>query len=137
MPQTKAGGAARHFVKEKRGHTRKTGTRPEGVSNHWARAFAAVTPKTKWVTDITYLPVAEEWLYLAVVLDLFSRQIMGGNESILQQKSLTLNSPFHEKQGKTKRLFEEWDSNNEVGSLSLGICRRLAVYTFRVIESIN
>lgn len=62
---------------KKRWRTRKTGTRPEGVSHHLARDFAAVTPNTKWVTDITYIPTAEGWLYLAVVLDLFSRQVMG------------------------------------------------------------
>jgi len=62
---------------KKRWRTRKTGTRPEGVTNHLARDFAAVTPNTKWVTDITYIPTAEGWLYLAVVLDLFSRQVIG------------------------------------------------------------
>ena len=31
----------------------------------------------KWVSDITYLPTTEGWLYLAVVLDLFSRKVVG------------------------------------------------------------
>ncbi len=62
---------------KKRWRTRKTGTRPEGVTNHLARDFSAVMPNTKWVTDITYIPTAEGWLYLAVVLDLFSRQVIG------------------------------------------------------------
>ncbi len=34
-------------------------------------------PNLSWVTDITYIRTQEEWLYLAVVLDLFSRQIVG------------------------------------------------------------
>jgi putative transposase len=39
---------------KKRWRTRKAGNRPEGVTNHLARDFTAVTPDTKWVTDITY-----------------------------------------------------------------------------------
>lgn len=33
--------------------------------------------RTVWVTDITYIRTYEGWLYLAVVLDLFSRQVVG------------------------------------------------------------
>jgi putative transposase len=39
--------------------------------------FNAEKPNQKWVADITYIPTAEGWLYLAVVLDLFSRKIIG------------------------------------------------------------
>ena len=39
--------------------------------------FNAEKPNQKWVADITYIPTAEGWLYLAVVLDLFSRKIVG------------------------------------------------------------
>ena len=39
--------------------------------------FEAEKPNQKWVADITYIPTAEGWLYLAVVLDLFSRKIVG------------------------------------------------------------
>ncbi|GJL66243.1 MAG: transposase [Nitrospirales bacterium] len=62
---------------KKRWRTRKVGARPAGVTNQLARDFAAATPNTKWVTDITYIRTAEGWLYLAVVLDLFSRQVIG------------------------------------------------------------
>jgi putative transposase len=41
------------------------------------RDFTATRPNTKWVTDITAIPTAEGWLYLAVVLDLFSRMVVG------------------------------------------------------------
>lgn len=34
-------------------------------------------PNKVWVTDITYIRTYEGWLYLAVVLDLFSRQVIG------------------------------------------------------------
>ena len=41
------------------------------------RQFEADAPNRKWVADITYVPTAQGWLYLAVVLDLFSRRVIG------------------------------------------------------------
>ena len=41
------------------------------------RDFTAAAPNRKWVADITYIPTRQGWLYLAVVLDLFSRRIVG------------------------------------------------------------
>jgi len=39
--------------------------------------FAAQKPNTVWISDITYIWTLEGWLYLAVILDLFSRQVVG------------------------------------------------------------
>ncbi len=39
--------------------------------------FTAINPNTKWVTDITYVYTAEGWLYLAAIMDLYSRRIVG------------------------------------------------------------
>ena len=41
------------------------------------RQFTAPAPNRAWVTDITYVPTREGWLYLCVFLDLFSRRIVG------------------------------------------------------------
>jgi len=41
------------------------------------REFQAQKPNQKWVSDITYLPTTEGWLYMATVMDLFSRRIIG------------------------------------------------------------
>ena len=41
------------------------------------RDFDVEAPNTAWVTDITYLATLEGWLYLAVILDLFSRRVVG------------------------------------------------------------
>jgi len=41
------------------------------------RQFLADKPNQKWVADITYIPTGEGWLYLAGVLDLFSRKLIG------------------------------------------------------------
>ena len=39
--------------------------------------FTARRPNEKWLSDITYIPTAEGWLYLALVMDLYSRRIIG------------------------------------------------------------
>lgn len=41
------------------------------------RDFTATGPSQKWAADITYIDTAEGWLYLAVVIDLFSRKVVG------------------------------------------------------------
>ena len=41
------------------------------------RDFSAKRPNEKWVSDMTYIKTREGWLYLAVILDLFSRRVVG------------------------------------------------------------
>ena len=53
------------------------GKSPQTAPNTLARQFKVPAPNISWVTDITYIRTQEGWLYLAVVLDLFSRQIVG------------------------------------------------------------
>ena len=45
------------------------------------REFNASDPNTKWVTDIPYIPTAQGWLYVAVILDLYSRMVVGWSMS--------------------------------------------------------
>jgi transposase InsO family protein len=45
------------------------------------RDFEATAPNQKWTADITYIPTRQGWLYLAVVMDLFSRRIVGWSMS--------------------------------------------------------
>jgi len=47
------------------------------VENILARNFHASKPNEKWVSDITYIELEVGWVYLAVIMDLFSRQIVG------------------------------------------------------------
>lgn len=51
------------------------------ASNILDQQFKATTPNQKWVTDITYLPTLAGWVYLAVVIDLFSRKVVGWSMS--------------------------------------------------------
>lgn len=56
--------------------TNSNHTRPV-VENRLGQDFTAVEPNQKWAADFTYIPTLEGWLYLAVVLDLFSRKVIG------------------------------------------------------------
>lgn len=47
------------------------------AANRLQRDFTATHPDQKWLADITYIRLAEGWLYLAVILDCFSRRIVG------------------------------------------------------------
>ncbi len=47
------------------------------IPNHLKRQFNVSHPNRAWVTDITYIRTWQGWLYLAVVLDLFSRKVVG------------------------------------------------------------
>jgi putative transposase len=56
------------------------------------RNFIASEPDQKWLSDITYLPTTEGWLYLAVVLDVFSRRIVGWAFSSSLESSLVMSA---------------------------------------------
>jgi transposase InsO family protein len=58
--------------------------------NLLARNFEASGPDQRWVGDITYLRTNEGWLFLAVVLDLFSRMVVGWAVSALIDRHLVL-----------------------------------------------
>jgi transposase InsO family protein len=47
------------------------------AANHLARRFTPAAPNRVWAADITAIPTQEGWLYLAVLIDLWSRRIVG------------------------------------------------------------
>jgi putative transposase len=62
----------------RRGLPADTGERKgDAAANVLDRQFTAPAPNQKWVADFTYIWTAEGWLYVAVVLDLFSRRAVG------------------------------------------------------------
>lgn len=56
------------------------------------RQFDVQEPNRVWLTDITYIRKYEGWLYLAVVLDLFSRQVVGWSMSSRIERELAMNA---------------------------------------------
>ncbi len=69
-----------HKIKALRGYKapRRVAGRPSLIApNRLNRAFTAERPDQAWVTDITYIRTWQGWLYLAVVLDLYARKVVG------------------------------------------------------------
>ncbi len=56
------------------------------------RGFVVSQPNEKWVADYTYIPTQEGWLYLATIMDLFSRMIIGWSMSNKRNKALTIDA---------------------------------------------
>lgn len=56
------------------------------------RQFAVTAPDQVWVSDITYISTWEGWLYLATVMDLGTRQIVGWSMGTTLERSLVLNA---------------------------------------------
>ena len=67
-----------------------SGQRPADIRNHLERDFAAAEANARWVTDITYIKTAEGWLYLCVVLDLYSKVVVGWSMSHRQDRQLVV-----------------------------------------------
>jgi putative transposase len=70
-----------HGIRAKQAKQYKTTTQQNEnhshAPNHLAQDFHASQPGEKWCGDITYIWTAAGWLYLAVVIDLYSRRIVG------------------------------------------------------------
>ena len=54
------------------------------------RDFSATAPNQKWAGDITYIWTSEGWLYLAVILDLYSRRVIGWAVSNRMKRDLAI-----------------------------------------------
>ncbi len=80
----------RGVPQRRRWRTKPSGTPPAGTRNHLERDFTATAPTTKWVTDITYIRTAEHWLYLGIVLDLYSGVVVGWSMSPRQDRHLVM-----------------------------------------------
>lgn len=57
--------------------TTRTNKKAEISANHLDQKFIVEAPNQVWVSDITYISTREGWLYVAIVMDLFSRKIVG------------------------------------------------------------
>jgi len=81
--------------------------------------FTADAPNQKWATDITYLPTKSGWVYLAVVLDLFSRKVVGWSisESLATPLvSTTLRNAIEARKPDTKSLLHHSDRGSQYTS---------------------
>lgn len=72
----------------KRRPTFKTGKACVVATNQVGQVFSVSMPDQVWVTDITYIKTNEGWLYLAVVLDLYARRVVGWSMQSRMQTEL-------------------------------------------------
>ena len=82
------------------------------AANLLDQQFQAKAPNQKWVADITYLPTKAGWVYLAVVIDLFSRKVVGWKLSDRLTSPLVtwaLRQAIENRKPKTKRLIHHSD----------------------------
>lgn len=83
------------IVGRKKKRFRKTtdSNHPDPISpNVLERNFQVDLPDTAWVTDVTYVYTHQGWLYLAVILDLFSRRVVGWAASSNNDRALALDA---------------------------------------------
>ena len=84
-----------HHIKAQRGYKapRPIAGRPSLLApNHLNRAFTVAQPDQVWVTDITYIRTWQGWLYLAVVIDLHSRKVVGWSMKPTLSRELALDA---------------------------------------------
>ena len=70
----------------------KAGAIHKAHPNHLQQCFIANSPNVSWVSDITYIRTHEGWPYLATVIDLFSRKVIGWATAHRQTTDLILNA---------------------------------------------
>ena len=85
--------------------------------NTLQRGFTVPRPNTAWVTDITYVRTWEGWLYLAVVMDLYSRRIVGWSTKPTMARELVLDAILMAVRGrKPKHTLIHCDQGSQFGS---------------------
>jgi putative transposase len=96
------------------------GVRPESsiAPNLLDRQFEATAPNQRWVADFTYIWTGEGWLYFAVVLDLFSRRIVGWSMSDQMTAQLVTDALLMAlwRRGKPRELLHHSDQGSQYTS---------------------
>ena len=82
------------------------------------RQFHAPTPNRKWIADFTYIWTAEGWLYVAAVIDLFSRRVVGWSMSTSMTAQLVTDALLMAiwRRGKPKALLHHSDQGSQYTS---------------------
>lgn len=89
----------------------------ELIPNLVKRNFEVAQPNRVWVTDITYIRTWEGWLYLAVILDLFSRKVVGWAVGPTMRRELALDAILMAvRQRKPKGTIIHSDQGSQYGS---------------------
>jgi len=126
----------------------RSGTENIVVPNRLNREFDSKAPNQSWVTDITHIRTHEGWLYLAVVVDLFSRRIIGWSMQSRITKDLVLDAllmavwkrnpeqqvTVHSDQG-SQYTSHDWSNFLKFHNLEASMSRRGNCHDNAVVES--
>jgi putative transposase len=102
----------------RRGLPKDQGERLVIAGNVLDRQFTAGRPNQKWVADFTYIWTAEGWLYVAAVIDLFSRRVVGWSMSDTMTTQLVTNALIMAiwRRGKPDALLHHSNQNARLGA---------------------
>ena len=118
-------------VSKRRGPVRARRTIPEAplAPDLVKRDFRATAPNQLWVADITYVPTAAGFLYLAVVLDVFSRRIVGWSMRETLHTTVVLDAlDMAATQRRAAHVIHHSDQGSQYGSFAFGQrCQLLGV----------
>ena len=97
---------------------RDDGARSVIAGNVLDRQFSAEAPNRKWVADFTYIWTAEGWLYVAAVIDLFSRRVVGWSMSAAMTAQLVADAFVMAiwRRGKPEALLHHSDQGSQYTS---------------------
>lgn len=103
---------------KRRGKPKDDGERSVIAENILDRDFKADRPNQKWLADFTYIWTAEGWLYVAVVLDLFSRRIVGWSMKAERDAALVMDALMMAiwRRGKADALLHHSDQGSQYTS---------------------
>ena len=116
--------------------------------NRLQRKFEVANPNDIWVTDITHIRTHQGWLYLAVVIDLYSRKVVGWSMHSRIKKELVLNAllmavwrrkpgslvTVHSDQG-SQYTSHDWQAFLDANNLQASMSRRGNCHDNAVAES--
>jgi len=105
---------------KRRGKPADLGVRPEHLiaKNLLDRQFEATAPNQRWIADFTYIWTAEGWLFLAAVIDLFSRRVVGWSMSSTMTAQLVIDALLMAlwRRGKPAELMHHSDQGSQYTS---------------------
>lgn len=141
-----------HQIRAVRGYKRHPGFAPGKVhhlaENRLARQFNVDRPDVAWVTDFTYVRTYEGWLYVCVVMDLYSRQVIGWSMMSRPRSDMVIKALLmavlnrqptdrvlvHSDQG-SQYTSEDWRKILEGNNLEISMSRRGNCHDNAVAES--
>lgn len=105
------------------------------IPNHLDRQFAVTAPNKVWVGDVTYIWTGQRWMYLAVVIDLFARKVIGWAMSLSPDSRLTGKalSMAYESRGRPKGVMFHSDQGSHYTSRKY----RQLLWRFQIKQSLS